>query len=197
MEIYLIRHGECENKGPLNYDAIKQICDPVLTAKGWEQARKLAKSLKNVRFNTIYCSDLSRAMSTAKELAAETSSEVIVTPSFREIHFGHLEMSSWASYPQEYEKWKRHDADVPYPGGENGADVWQRCQLALTPILQSNVERVAIVSHGGTIRSMICGFLQIPQEHRFKFGAPILNCSVNIIQYEDGVFRLHTLNRVE
>ena len=50
--------------------------------------------------------------------------------------------------------------------------------------------------HGGTIRSMICGLLDIPQEKRFYLGLPPENCSITVLKYneKDEKFYLHIFN---
>lgn len=71
---------------------------------------------------------------------------------FREINMGDLYYRSrWSDYPELYEEWKKHESDLPYPNGECGADVWNRCKNSLDIITQYDYERVAIVCHGGTI----------------------------------------------
>lgn len=58
---------------------------------------------------------------------------------------------------------KQHKEDIAYPDGENGADVWKRCKQGIDDIISHKYERTAIVCHGGTIRSVICGLPDIPQ----------------------------------
>lgn len=107
---------------------------------------------------------------------------------------GVIYTSSWENYPQTYQKWVLHNEDIPYPNGENGMDVWMRCKNEIDSILESNYNRIAIVCHGGTIRSIICGILNIPQQKRFYYGFPIENCSISIILYKSNEFYLHTFN---
>jgi len=52
---------------------------------------------------------------------------------------------------------------MPYPNGENGEAVWQRCKKEIYPLV-GKYKRVAIICHGGTIRSIICGLLDIPND---------------------------------
>lgn len=70
------------------------------------QARALGKHWESTRVDIVYCSDLKRAHSTAKALAAgqpkADDSEGIVpiaTPLLREQHFGVAEGKPWASVP--------------------------------------------------------------------------------------------------
>lgn len=115
---------------------------------------------------------------------------------FREIDMGDIYISSWDNYPDLYQKWSKHDEDIPYPNGENGEMVWERCKKSIGEIIKNDFERVAIIAHGGTIRSIICGILNIPQQRRFHIGFPVENCSISIIKFnpKDLHFYLHTFN---
>ena len=137
--------------------------DPPLTSKGIEQAYKLAEKLKNINFDRIYSSDLKRAIQTSSILNESINSSIIYSKNFREIDMGELNLKSWEDFPEIYSYWSTHEEDIPYPNGENGNKVWHRCKIELDSIAASNYNRIAIVCHGGTIRSIICGVLKIPQ----------------------------------
>ena len=183
MEIYLLRHGESYNSSIEYYCADKRIMNPPLTAKGINQAHMLANKLKTVKFDTIYASDLDRAIQTAEIFRAATNQEIIVTEQFREIDMGEINLRPWNEFPDIYEKWILHDTDLPYPNGECGDDVWNRCKRKINEAYCEGYGRIAIFCHGGTIRSIICGILGIPQYKRFLFGAPPHNCSISIVWY--------------
>jgi alpha-ribazole phosphatase len=196
MELYLIRHGHCETAGKDNYDPEKKTVNPKLTEKGIAQVRRLAIRLKNVRFDRIYHSDLSRAVDTAKILNDAVGSVLVEEAGFREIDMGVIHLSSWDSYPELYKEWVKHETDLAYPGGESGGMAWERYSEALDRIVNQDFSRVAVVAHGGAIRSMVCGMLEIPQEKRFYLGSPVENCSVSIVNYnkENQRYTLHVFN---
>ena len=196
MEIWLIRHGECENRAEHNYNEDMGIYDPKLTEKGKGQAEKLAEVLRGTQFDAIYSSDLTRAVETADALACTCPAERIEREEFREIDIGDLEEKSWEHYPDIYEKWKRHEEDIAFPGGECGSDVWTRVEKVLMEIVREDYKRVAIVTHGGVIMSTVCGILGLPQQKRFMLGHPIENCSVTRLLYEDGKIYLKEMNKM-
>jgi probable phosphoglycerate mutase len=107
---------------------------------------------------------------------------------------GEVFKKSWDCFPDIYAKWSLHEEDIPYPGGENGAALWNRCKDELFKIAASGYERVAIVTHGGIVRAALCGILGLPQEKRFCFGVPTINCSISILSYYDSKFYIHTFN---
>ena len=194
MEIYLIRHGECFNSASKYFSKEKQTMDPPLTSKGIEQAHKLADRIKEVNFDRIYSSDLSRAIETSNIINDCIDSEITITGNFREIDMGELFHKSWDEFPKIHSKWLLHEEDIAYPNGENGNNVWKRCKKELDTIVLSNFSRIAIVCHGGTIRSIICGVLNIPQQYRFYFGSPLINCSISILVYENKKYYLNVFN---
>jgi len=194
MEIYLIRHGECQYLAKDYNDLEKHTINPPLTAKGEEQAHQLANRLGQVFFNKIYASDLVRAVQTAAILNSALHTDVVITPNLREIDLGELLAKSWDDFPDIYAKWNLHEEDVPYTGGENGSDVWKRCKTEIDAIIEKDYERVAIVCHGGAIRAMICGMLGLPQSRRHFFGNPLQNCSVSVIVHNNEGFYLQSFN---
>ncbi|MCL2672327.1 MAG: histidine phosphatase family protein [Clostridiales bacterium] len=196
MDIYLIRHGECCNVSIAFFDTEKNTMDPPLTEKGMRQAAKLADRCKGIGFDRIVSSDLSRARQTAEQLKIASSCDLSIDPSFREIDMGDIHTKPWEDYPELYAKWRLHLEDLPYPNGENGEDVWNRCRIQLARLLETQYKKIAIVCHGGTIRSILCGVLGIPQHKRFYLGFPLENCSITMIRYGESEkkFYLHTLN---
>jgi len=176
------------------YCSEKQTMNPPLTSKGIEQAHQLAERLKGIAFDKIFSSDLDRAIQTSNILNSYVNSNITITKQFREIDMGEIFKKPWSEFPDEYSKWASHEEDIPYPNGENGADVWNRCKQEINSIIFSDYTRIAIVCHGGTIRSIACGILNIPQQRRFYFGLPPENCSISIVVHKEKDFFLHSFN---
>src|SRR3954468_9986848 len=87
-DVLLIRHGETlwNQQGRMQGQD-----DSPLTTTGLEQARKLARRLKDVAFTTLYSSDLGRAHQTARCIADETGHEIVADQGLRERSFGIFE----------------------------------------------------------------------------------------------------------
>ncbi len=86
--IYLVRHGESEH----NVNEIMQgHSNSPITPKGKNQAKELAQSLRDVSFDAVFSSDLTRAHGTAQIIAAGKSLEVNTTKILRERFFGAYE----------------------------------------------------------------------------------------------------------
>lgn len=194
MDIYLIRHGACFENAEAHFDMSLGTMNPPLTDLGVRQAHLLAERLADLPFDVLYASDLRRAMETMEIVNRQVQAKVVVTKSFREIDMGEILTKSWSAFPELYQQWRLHQEDMRYPAGENGNDVWERCRHEMEEIVQSQHHRIAVFCHGGTIRSIICGVLGIPQQKRFSFGQPLQNCSISVIRKnEDGLF-LHSFN---
>ncbi len=200
MEILLIRHGEAAHNTPENWNAELDCPDPELIEEGREQAEQLGRRLLQLPIQRIYSSDLRRAVETAQILAEYVRVPLEVRPELREINMGRLFLSTWEEIERDLPgyaaRWHRHDTDLPYPGGENGADVIRRCMPLIEKIVQGDMERVAIVTHGGIIRSLLCAFLGIGPEKRFLFGAPLANCGLTVVRWnaKRASFLVHSVN---
>ena len=84
-EILLARHGETDwNSGR----RVQGHTDIPLNAAGVEQARALAEQLAGEPLTAVFSSDLSRALDTARAVAAVHGLEVTVDPRLREKNFG-------------------------------------------------------------------------------------------------------------
>lgn len=191
MKIYVIRHAQCENSAPKYYDDSKRAMNPPLTELGERQARLLGESLSGVKFDRVYSSDLTRAVKTADALGAK---DIVLSEDFREIDMGALYFKPWEEFPNIREKWLAREEDIAYPCGECGNDVWKRCERGLDMILRAGGENIALVTHGGAIRSIVCGILGLPQQKRFMLGAPVGNCSYSVIAENEGALSLHSFN---
>ena len=70
MELYIVRHGQSQSNAGLETD------DPALTETGWEQARLTGEALRDVRFDKVYTSHLTRAVQTAAAILTVQRSDV-------------------------------------------------------------------------------------------------------------------------
>ncbi|MFC1627311.1 histidine phosphatase family protein [Patescibacteria group bacterium] len=86
--IYLVRHGETDwnKKGILQGHK-----NPKLNPTGIQQAQKVAKRLKNIKFDAAYSSDLSRAKQTAEIIVLEHELAVVTRKAIREQSMGKYE----------------------------------------------------------------------------------------------------------
>lgn len=93
--IYLVRHGESE----ANVNKIVQgHTDSPLTERGVKQAKEVAETFKDVKFDAIYSSDLDRAKRTAQIIKLDRDIDVKNSPLLREKFFGVFESRNHTEY---------------------------------------------------------------------------------------------------
>ena len=189
ISIYLLRHGR-QNSRLCNVNV-------PLDESGKCQAELAGKRLKQYGIGIVYSSDLIRAVETAEIMNKYLSVEHICLSGLREIDFGCLtgltDSEIKKRYATFFEERDKYESDIPFPSdegspnGENGAKVYKRAKEAIDIILQrcmkENIESAAVVSHGGTIRSLLAGILDMPQEHRLLFAKTMENTGITQIDY--------------
>ncbi len=85
---YLVRHGQTD----MNVAGrLQGQTNSLLTEKGKEQAKQLALEFKNIPFDAVFSSDLTRAKDTADIIAAEHNLFTRTTKLLRERSWGKLE----------------------------------------------------------------------------------------------------------
>lgn len=181
--VYLIRHGQTVWNKEMKYQGHS---DTALTEEGLRQARQVAQRFANEKIAAVYASDLSRAYNTAEAIAGKQGLPVATLPALREINFGVWE---GLTYTAINEKWS-DDMRVLYttpdelviPGGETFRQLKERAGNAMDSLVKNHPdETIAVVSHGGTIRTILCAILNIHLNHVWNIRQD--NTAVNIIDY--------------
>lgn len=190
MKIYLIRHGRQSSKlCNVNVD---------LSEEGFRQAALVGERLFPEKIQAVYSSDLIRAVQTAQAANLYWNVEHMVRPGLREISFGDMEGMSDGEIAVKYRDFKlqmaKMEEDLPYPGGECAADVVRRALPVFEELVNSGYERVAVVTHGGVIRSMAAYYLGLDLAKWRILGKSLENCSITEFSWEDSQKRF-TLER--
>ncbi|MDF2885245.1 MAG: alpha-ribazole phosphatase, partial [Clostridiaceae bacterium] len=181
--IYLLRHGQTNlNK----CGKFQGATDIDLNELGKKQAELLGKRIQKYNIDIIYSSDLKRVIETTEILNNYIGVEIIIKEELREINMGAWDkLTTEERYinNEDYAKeWHKHLADLPYPNGECGQDVYNRVKKIIDDIKKQKHENIAIVTSGGTISILLCEFLGLEQYKRFSM--EIDNCSISIINYD-------------
>jgi broad specificity phosphatase PhoE len=164
--IWMVRHGQTD----WNLEGRFQgQADPPLNASGLEQARQLADLLVDAGIQAIYCSDLQRALLTARIIGEKLGMLPQVNRCLREIRLGEWEgMQSEKIKSQYPDLWHRRQLDplhVPAPGGENLLELSERVWASAGQIAQQHPDgTVLLVSHGVTLACLICRARGLPLE---------------------------------
>lgn len=169
--IYLLRHGALADDSRDRF--IGQV-DLPLAAEGIRQAQALAQTLRHENIGIIYCSDLLRSKQTAEIIADEINAPIETRGELREISLGNWEGMSRSeiksSFPAQYAERGKDIENYRIPGGESFADCRLRALAAWKSILNCGSERVAVVSHAGINRLLLCHLLGMPISNMFRIG---------------------------
>ncbi len=194
VDILLIRHGKTDPSTPACFSTEKNSPDPCLNAKGLEQAERVGMRLAHSGIRRILSSDLRRTVQTAEAIAHHTDASIELVPALREIDMGRINHCPWEVFRQEdpeyHDRWHSHCEDLPYPGGESGGDVQARAMPVIEALAKNGQGSVAVVTHGGVIRALVCAALMIGQEKRFYLGPPE-NTSITVLKFDPETGRFH------
>lgn len=180
MKLFVIRHGE--SVANVEHCFAGQT-DSKLTELGVAQAKAIRSTLADIPFNKVYSSDLSRAHDTQKN--ALPGYEAELTALLREFDVG-----SWSGKPIAEATQIKNINYADY-GGENGEMVTRRVRSFLEMLENNPQEYVAAFSHGGFVMSLV-NYVLGANLQRGKLSAA--NCSVQVFEYEDGMWSLLAWN---
>ncbi|HEX7076855.1 MAG TPA: histidine phosphatase family protein [Candidatus Eisenbacteria bacterium] len=167
--VLLVRHGATVLSAE---DRFAGETDAALSEAGVEQARLLGVRLATEEIAAFVASPLSRAMETARRIAAPHGAPVAAEAALREISHGRWEGQSRAEvealFPDEYARWERDPFTFAPEGGETGLAVTARALPALLALVASHEGRqILIVSHKATIRLLLSSLLGFdPRSYR-------------------------------
>ena len=116
-----------------------------LSKLGKEQSVKLKELIKGKKFDVVFCSDLKRAVDSAK-LTFGNSIPIIQDKRLRECNYGDLNGGD----SELVESMTLKCIEKPFPNGESYKDVEKRIREFLKNLLEKYAgKNVAIVSHRG------------------------------------------------
>lgn len=195
--IFLIRHGETpltpmkrfSGDGPLN---------PQLTEEGLAQAGLVAAAVAELKPEIIIASPLNRTRQTAEAISRATGLPINFDETWIECSFGIWDGLSIEEvkerYPADYQAWVSATEFAP-PEGESYEEVSIRIDAAMKAIVSAYPgQRVAVVTHNGTIKSAAKLAVGAPPESIFHID--ISPCSITRISIwpSDGLRALRSLN---
>jgi len=183
--VIFVRHGQTSWNQEGKYQGHSDIS---LNERGIKQGNLVAKRLANEKISAIYSSDLLRAQQTAEAIAEYHGLSVITKPEFREINFGIWE---GLTYQEIMEDWSEiltamysKPGEIGPPQGESFQVVKQRVTRSLQECIAEHQEQtIVLVSHGGTMRVLLCAALGIGLDKMWSMRQD--SSAINIIEYID------------
>jgi alpha-ribazole phosphatase len=185
--VVLVRHAETEESGRGRcYGRL----DVRLSPQGLRQAQALAAALAAPRLAAVYTSPLSRALDTARPIAAAQGLEPAVIEALAELDFGEVEGLRYdeieSQRPELFRAWMDEPARVRFPGGEGLPDLRARVVPALAEIrARHEGHAVAVVAHGGVIRVVLADALGLEDGALFRLDQA--EGGVSVVDWLDGV----------
>lgn len=201
MKIYMIRHGETHwNIGK----RLQGQSDIALNEFGRELAIKTGEGLRDITFDVVYSSPLSRAYETAQLVLEDSGIDIIKEPKIQEISFGVFEGlccmgdNSNVPDPKFHYFFSKPEAYVAPEGGEPIREFCQRIGGFLEGMFsdpQLQDKTILLVSHGGAIRAMLSYLKNLPLA-QFWEGGVQKNCAVSIVNYNGGKAEIEVEGKV-
>jgi probable phosphoglycerate mutase len=193
--VLLIRHGQTD----WNVDGRWQGTLPIgLNDIGRSQARALATYLARRQIGSIYTSHLPRALDTALAIGETIGVTPQTDERLQEFNLGVFQGLTREEINQHYpNEWRDFEADYwnyRVTNGESRRALQTRAHDVFQHIVaHATGPEVAIVSHGGTIRTLLLRlFAGAPELNHFH----LENTSLTTIAREGNRWRLHELAAV-
>lgn len=194
-KIYLIRHGQTDSNKSKTFQG---RTDTALNAAGIAQAQKLGEYFSNIHLDAIYCSSLKRAQMTAQPIAESHQMDIITRDALQEVAFGAWEGLDYeainSKWPGQIDMFFAKPGEIVPPEAEGFAAAQKRVMQAFEAIIaeQGHHKDIAIVSHGGVIRLLICGLLDIPLNNLWRMN--VHNVATSVFTDWEGSFYCDVLN---
>ncbi len=178
MEIYLIRHttpaiakGICY--GQTDLDVTDTFQEEVLRTKEHLPAT----------INTVFSSPLQRCHKLAKALFP--AQPIQLHDHLKELDCGDWEMQLWDEIPKtEIQPWMNDFVNVAVPNGESYTQLHQRVIRCFEQI-QQHAMPLAIVAHGGVLRSILSHITHTPLKESFDAFSLQYGCVVKLTKNDN------------
>lgn len=182
MKIYVTRHGQTD----INAKKLMQgRSDIPLNETGRAQARAAREKLKDIKFDAVYSSPLSRAMETASIIGNVPMDRVIADERIIEADFGKYEMKPYLKVGIPMSLYWTIPEIFPAPKTvETTAQMIERVQSFFHELEKEDYENVLVACHGGIIR-VIRGYLEDAKRGYIWRPRP-KNCEIRVYESIDG-----------
>jgi broad specificity phosphatase PhoE len=196
--VVIIRHGQSQGNAEGRFGG---HTDTPLSPRGQRQALATARALASEKFDTIYSSDLPRAIETATPLARLTDAPLETTEALRERSVGVMEGLTFEEaaelHPEQYQALLRRDFEHVLLGGESYRQTLDRASRKLDEAIEQHKGgRIALFAHTGTICILILHLLGALDAPELKpVWIATANCGIARFDLrDDGFVRVLVIN---
>ena len=198
MKLYFVRHGRTVWNLEGRFQGASG--DSPLLPESIDTLKQLGQHLKEIHFDTIYSSDLPRAVKSAEIIQSQLQSPCPLKsiPDLREWQLGKLEglkiATLHAIYPQQINAFRSNLAqfDTKMFEAESLYSTTQRTIRFIKSLKGSTAERILIVGHGANLTASLRTLLGYKEAHLRKEGG-LANASLTVLETDD--FETFTLER--
>ncbi len=191
LEVILIRHGETDYNSDGRFGGLTDIS---INSNGEKQAKSLRRKLKKEHFDMIYSSNLTRCRETVELLKFKVG--ITYSKNLQEMNFGRWEGLTYEEVERNYslqvKEWKQDWINYGIPKGESFSKMAERVIDEFERIKKNPISKVALITHGGCIRTILGHYLMDSIEQCWKFY--IDNGSISRLIFDDNYVYLKTLN---
>ena len=198
MKLYFVRHGRTVWNLEGRFQGASG--DSPLLSESIDILKQLGQYLNEIHFDTIYSSDLPRAVKSAEIIQSQlqTPCPLKSIPDLREWQLGKLEGLKIATlnaiYPQQIKAFRSNLAqfDTKMFEAESLYSTTQRTIQFIKSLKESPAERILIVGHGANLTASLRTLLGYKEAHLRKEGG-LANASLTVLETEN--FETFTLER--
>ena len=198
MKLYFVRHGRTVWNLEGRFQGASG--DSPLLPESIDVLQQLGQYLKEIHFDTIYSSDLPRAVKSAEIIQSQlqTPCPLKSIPDLREWQLGKLEGLKIATlnaiYPQQIKAFRSNLAqfDTKMFEAESLYSTTKRTIQFIKSLKESKAERILIVGHGANLTASLRTLLGYKEAHLRKDG-DLSNASLTVLETND--FETFTLER--
>ena len=173
MKVYLVRHGQVPHNATKQYN----VGDEDLTEVGVEQTKELREKIKNIKFDKVFSSPLTRAKHTA-EIIVANKYNIIIDNRIEERSCGDLSEKLLTETNRE-EYWNYYTT-IQQGTSENIQDFFKRIYNFLDELKTKDYKNVLVVAHSGVSKAFN-GYFEGIQDGKF-LNRGLKNCEIK--EYE-------------
>jgi len=198
MKLYFVRHGRTVWNLEGRFQGASG--DSPLLSESINILKQLGQYLNEIHFDTIYSSDLPRAVKSAEIIQSQLQAPCPLKsiPDLREWQLGKLEGLKIATlnaiYPQQIKAFRSNLAqfDTKMFEAESLYSTTQRTIQFIKSLKESPAENILIVGHGANLTASLRTLIGYKEAHLRKEGG-LANASLTVLETDD--FETFTLER--
>lgn len=199
VSLLLARHGQTEWHHDNRYAGRSDIA---LNGVGHREAEILARRAREEEPASVICSQLTRAIDTARPVAAACGVELEIEERLREVDFGAWEGKTLEEVrednPDQVDKFERNPDNAPFPNGEPLPDAAARALEVYRELHQRyGGQKVLVIAHNTLLRLSLCAMLEVPLRNYRKRLPRIVNAAVSEVRFVSEEGALYSLNDSE